>query len=64
MLYAILIHGKGRTFPPSVLLLLYYFHGVGFSNFVEWDNLGQLFTKSPNDAITVEVDVKIIESSF
>ena len=38
------------------------FHGVGFSNFVEWDNLGQLFTKSPNDAITVEVDVKIIES--
>ena len=40
------------------------FHGVGFSNVVEWDNLGQLFTKSPNDAITVEVDVKIIESSF
>ena len=64
MLYSILIHGEGPLFPPSVLLLLYYFHGVGFSNFVEWDNLVQLFTKSPNDAITAEVDVKIIESSF
>ena len=43
---------------------LEHVHGVGFSNFVEWDNLVQLFTKSPNDAITAEVDVKIIESSF